>query len=108
MSAARHTPGPWKVEPPKQADIPISAIGLYGERIIVARVPFTSKIDAPSVAAMIAASPAANDALRLCERLFAEALPKFDWGASALDANAIRLLNEVPAAVRAALAGAGS
>lgn len=29
-------------------------------------------------------------------RLHDEALPKFNWGASALDANAIGLLNEVP------------
>lgn len=36
-------------------------------------------------------------------RLFDEALPKFNWGASFLDANAIRLLNEVPAEVAAAL-----
>jgi hypothetical protein len=43
------------------------------------------------------------EALRACERLFDEALPKFNWGASALDANAITLLNVVPAKVRAAL-----
>ena len=42
-------------------------------------------------------------ALRLAQRLFDEALPKFNWGASALDANAIRLLNEVPIAVRKAI-----
>lgn len=33
-------------------------------------------------------------------RLFEEALPKFNWGASALDANAIQLLNETPGLVR--------
>lgn len=43
-------------------------------------------------------------ALEQCERLISEALPKFSWGASALDANAIKLLNEVPIAVRVALA----
>lgn len=37
-------------------------------------------------------------------RLIGEALPKFNWGASALGANAITLLNEVPGEVRAALA----
>lgn len=42
-------------------------------------------------------------ALRMAERLFAEALPKFNWGASALDANAIQLLNDVPSIVHAAL-----
>lgn len=38
-------------------------------------------------------------ALRLCD----EALPKFNWAASALDANAIQLLNEVPGQIREAL-----
>lgn len=32
--------------------------------------------------------------VRLVRRLHDEALPKFNWGASALDANAIHLLNE--------------
>lgn len=32
--------------------------------------------------------------VRLAKRLHDEALPKFDWGRSALDANAISLLNE--------------
>ena len=34
------------------------------------------------------------------ERLVDEALPKFNWGASVLDANAIGLLNDVPGEVR--------
>lgn len=41
--------------------------------------------------------------LERCLRLFDEALPKFNWGASFLDANAIQLLNEVPREVRALL-----
>jgi hypothetical protein len=45
-------------------------------------------------------------ALQQCERLFKEALPKFNWSASALDANAIQLLNETPAVVGAALSRA--
>jgi hypothetical protein len=36
-------------------------------------------------------------------RLFNYALPKFNWGASALDAESIQLLNEVPAKLDAAL-----
>lgn len=44
------------------------------------------------------------EALRAAKNLFDEALPKFNWGASALDANAIRLLNEAPMAVNAAIA----
>lgn len=47
---------------------------------------------------------AAFDALTMAKRMIDEALPKFNWGASALDANAIRLLNETPVAVNAALA----
>lgn len=43
-------------------------------------------------------------ALNAAKRLFDEALPKFNWGASALDANAIRLLNEVPRVVQEAIA----
>ena len=34
------------------------------------------------------------ETLEMCERLFKEALPKFNWKSSALDANAIQLLNE--------------
>lgn len=48
----------------------------------------------------------AQDALRAAQRLFKEALPKFNWGASFLDANAIQLLNEVPAKVNAAIRAA--
>lgn len=47
------------------------------------------------------------DVLRRCQRLFDEALPKFNWGASFLDGNAIALLNEVPAEVKAALEWGG-
>ncbi len=43
-------------------------------------------------------------ALRQAERLNNVALPRFDWGKSALDAEAITLLNETPGKVREALA----
>ena len=46
---------------------------------------------------------AALEALTLVQRVFDEALPKFNWGASALDGNAIDLLNRGPIAVHAAL-----
>ena len=42
-------------------------------------------------------------ALEASVRLFDEALPKFNWGASALDANAICLLNNVPRNVKEVL-----
>jgi hypothetical protein len=46
----------------------------------------------------------ARMALLAAKRLFDEAHPKFNWGASFLDANAIKLLNEVPRQVSEALA----
>lgn len=46
-------------------------------------------------------------ALNAAKQLFDEALPKFNWGASALDPKAIGLLNEVPRAVQAAIAKVG-
>lgn len=45
----------------------------------------------------------ALEALKAAQRLHKEALPKFNWGASALDGNAITLLNEVPGQVSAAI-----
>lgn len=60
------------------------------------------------VAHVLAAAPDMVTALARAERLFNEALPKFDWGKSALDANALALLNEVPGQVRAALTKAAS
>lgn len=46
------------------------------------------------------------EALEAAKRLFDEALPKFNWGASFLDANAIELLNTVPVKVNAAIEAA--
>lgn len=43
------------------------------------------------------------EALEASRRLFNEALGKFNWGASALDANAIQLLNDAPIKVYAIL-----
>lgn len=50
------------------------------------------------------AAPTPAAALRLAKRLIDEALPCFNWSQSALTADAIRLLTEVPSAVEAALA----
>ena len=58
---------------------------------------------AHAVARALNAATTNQAALARAARLFEEALPKFNWGASALDANAIQLLNEVPGEVRAAL-----
>lgn len=48
------------------------------------------------------------DALRAAAKLIDIALPKFNWGASWLDADAIRLLNEVPIKIRNVLTEAGA
>lgn len=52
---------------------------------------------------MNATEAQAYEALKLARRMIKEALPKFNWGASALDANAIQLLNETPRVIRAAI-----
>ncbi len=44
-----------------------------------------------------------DDALATAVTLVRKALPQFDWGASALDAEAIQILNEFPAKVAAAI-----
>ena len=53
-----------------------------------------------------AAASAMLEALKDCQQLFVKALPKFNWGASALDAKAIQLLNEVPDKVEQAISAA--
>lgn len=45
-------------------------------------------------------------ALKAAYRMIEEALPKFNWGASTLDANAIHLLNDAPVKVAKAIAKA--
>ena len=66
-----------------------------------------SPLPVRSAAAPIAQTADARDAellaLKMADRLCKEALPKFNWGASALDANAIKLLNEVPGLISAAI-----
>lgn len=54
-------------------------------------------------AALIAERDQLRAAATRAKQLFDEALPKFNWGASFLDASAIQLLNEVPGEVAAAL-----
>lgn len=44
------------------------------------------------------------EALKRSQELFEKALPKFNWGSSFLNAEAIRLLNDVPIEVAKALA----
>lgn len=46
------------------------------------------------------------EALKRSQELFEKALPKFNWGSSFLNAEAIKLLNDVPIEVAKALAAA--
>jgi hypothetical protein len=50
--------------------------------------------------------PALLEALKLAQEMNSYALGKFNWGASALDAKAIDLLNRAPIAVSTAIAKA--
>lgn len=108
MSAA-HTPGPWFVDEDPRP-------GMTWNRQIMSDAATTICFMANSGgenpeedaanAQLLAMAPVLLAALQACERLFSKALPKFNWGASFLDANAIRLLNEVPAVAREAVAKA--
>ncbi len=55
------------------------------------------------IAELVEFAEAAVPALLQVQRLIKEAHPQFNWGASALDANAIGLLNETPGMVDVAL-----
>lgn len=68
-----------------------------------AKGPLVAVMLTKEVAHALAASPEMIVALTRVERLIKEAISKFNWGASALDANAIALLNEVPREVHAAI-----
>lgn len=52
----------------------------------------------------VAAGPELLEAAQFMQRVVDEALPKFDWGKSALDGNAIDLLNRGPLILGRALA----
>lgn len=105
MSDAKHTPGPWAAAGASY----IIRITAAGERAPVAEVAMPMGRSGPecsSNARLIAAAPDLLEALKACRQLIDEALPKFDWGRSSLDGDAIRLLNETPGIVRAAIAKA--
>lgn len=106
----QHIPGPWTAYAPSE-DLEtrhwtIRAPG-SGPMVSfeVARVSGRSVADRHT-ACLIAAAPDLLAALNAAKQLFDVALPKFNWAASALDADAIRILNEAPIAVNAAIAKA--
>jgi hypothetical protein len=98
----RHTPGPWhrNIPPAKKYNTVFA-----GRNTHVCHLTVTGLTDEEVEANcdLIAAAPELLKALKSVRRMIDEALPKFNWGASALDANAIRLLNEVPAEVTRAI-----
>ncbi len=63
----------------------------------------TVTLDADRWARMVESHQRLLAALKQAERMIDEALPKFNWGDSFLDADAITLLNEAPIAVKAAI-----
>lgn len=102
MSAAdKFSPGPWVAQGRDHLEVMGPDFG-----IVTLDAPKNDREAyeaAQADARLIAAAPDMLAALRCAERLINEALPKFDWKRSALDANAIRLLNEVPRCVREAI-----
>jgi hypothetical protein len=102
-SKGPHTPGPWYVQPSQLSQGKQEVIVGPDSVTIIALMECGRRCDKFN-ARLIAAAPVMFDALEAVQRLIKEALPKFNWGASALDANAIMLLNEVPGQIRAAIA----
>lgn len=91
-----HTPGPWQIRDTVYKNSP---------HIVCENGFFVAETDRHN-ARIIAAAPVMLDALDAAAELIEYALPKFDWGKSALDGKAIQLLNEVPMIIRAAIAEA--
>lgn len=52
-----HLAGSWGVGAAKQIDYPIETTDLHGRRVVVARVPFGSRVNAHDIAHLIAATP---------------------------------------------------
>ena len=103
MADTKHTPGPWALKQDAMGRVVIASVSApprtVGEIGNVYRSNFAN-------ARLMVASPEMLSALRAAAELIDYALPKFDWGKSALDGRAIQLLNEVPMTVRAAIAKA--
>lgn len=104
-----HTKGHWNVD---DGDLSVYVVTDDDRIIPIFEVHADCDGDTVPYAEMVAnahiAAAGADmfDALLAAKRLIDEALPKLDWGKSALDANAIQLLNQVPGEVNRALAKA--
>jgi hypothetical protein len=103
-----HTPGPWatgfwddgNVEPHVEM---VSVISPKSKHMNTEICAMRIKGKGLANATLIAAAPEMLMALKAVLVMVEKALPKFNWGASALDAQAIRLLNETPGHVRRAI-----
>jgi hypothetical protein len=108
----KHTATPWKlrkheslpafIEGPKSPTMPY-ALEVMGDDYTGYGDEEQREADAAFIVQAVNAHDALVEALRSADRLIKKVLPKFNWGESALDANAISLLNEVPAKVTTAL-----
>lgn len=103
-----HTPGPWAADDGDGqywgvfADNDSDAICYLCDWSPLKRETPLRREDAAN-ARLIAAAPEMLMALKAAIIMVEKALPKFNWADSALDAQAIRLLNEVPVEVRLAI-----
>lgn len=104
------TPGTWSVSNGVLIRVTATLPNDTKHPVVVAGVhrvgKFNGRIgvgDPFSNACLIAAAPRMYQALETTERLINEALPRFDWAKSPLDATAIHLLNVVPGIVKRAM-----
>lgn len=107
---AAHTPGPWRVDSLAKVRSQLDdGNGLVAD---VGDGRYQSRRDIElchANARLISAAPEMLEALEAAYKLFAKnhALSRFDWGSSALRAEDIRELNELPLQLRAAIAKGG-
>jgi hypothetical protein len=111
-----HTPGPWEVElivglPRVISDSTKSNCRCVAdlhidEGVGALKTKEGLRDEIAANARLIAAAPDMLEALRSVEQMIDESFSKFNWGASFLNANAIRLLNEVPIKVAKTIARA--
>ena len=111
MSA--HTPGPWEAvnesDPRGQPSVMYRGLVCIlshspaGRLSVVTDGRSCAPDEWAANAALIAAAPELLEALWAAKQMIDVALPCFDWGKSALSAEAIRLLNETPGIINRAI-----
>ncbi len=98
----KYTPGPWDKIKHGEHESKVGATTLIA---VVYSTAFKDQENQRANANLIAAAPDLLETLKACLALFAKdhALDRFDWGKSALRAEDIRELNELPSAIRRAI-----